>query len=80
MHVIHDTLSSPKDDYNNIKRKLKNYFKPKINLNFEVYNLHQMKQVEEKPIAQFTTTLKQKAQQCNFVDNNREIKNQIVFN
>lgn len=39
-----------------------------------------MKQGEEKPVAQFTTRLKQKAQQCNFVDNNREIKNQIVFN
>ena len=34
LHEIYDTLSSPKDDYNDIKRKLTNYFEPRINLTF----------------------------------------------
>ena len=79
MHDIYDTLSSAKDDCNDIKGKLTNYFEPKINLTFEVYNFHQMKQREDKPIYQFVTRLKQKAQQCNFVYVDREIKYHVVF-
>ena len=39
-----------------------------------------MKQGKDKPIDQFATRLKQKAQRCNFVDVDFEIKDQIVFN
>ena len=46
MHDIYDTLTSCKDDYNDIKRKLTYYFEPRINLTFKVYNFHQMKQGE----------------------------------
>ena len=36
LHDIHVTLSTANDDYNDIKRKLKKYFKPRMNLTFEV--------------------------------------------
>ena len=39
-----------------------------------------MKQGENEPIDQFVTRMKQKAQRCNFVDVDHEIKDQIVFN
>ena len=77
MHDIYDMLSSCKDDYNDIKRKLTNYFEPRINLTFKVYNFHQMKQGGNEPIDQFVTRLKQKEQWCNFVDFDCEIKDQI---
>ena len=77
MHDIYDTLSSCKDDYNDIKRKLTNYFEPRINLTFRVYNFHQMKQGGNEPFDQFVTRLKQKEQWCNFVDFDCEIKDQI---
>ena len=80
LHDIYDTISSVKDEYNDIKRKLTNYFEPKINLTFEVYNFRQMKQEQGESIDQFVTRLKQKAQRCNFYDNDREIKDQVVFN
>ena len=80
MHDVYEPLSSAKDDYNDIKRKPLNYFEPRINLTFEVYNFCQMNQGEDRQIDQFVTRLKQKAQQCNFVDVDPEIKDQIVFN
>ena len=46
LHDIHDTLSSAKDNYNDIKRKLTNYFEARMNLSFKVYNFRQMKQGE----------------------------------
>ena len=39
-----------------------------------------MKQRKDKPINQFVTRFKQKAQRCNFADVDCEIKDQIVFN
>ena len=80
LHDICDTISSVKDDYGVVKMKLTHYFEPKINLTFEVYNFHQMKQSQDESIDQFVTRLKQKAQRCNFYDNDREIKDQVVFN
>ena len=79
LHDIFDKLSSPKSDYNDIKMKLTNYFEPRINLTFEVYNFLQMKQEDDKPIDQFVTRLKQKAQRCNFVDVDREINDQYLI-
>ena len=60
MHDIHDTLSSAKDNYNDIKRKLTNYFEARMNLSFKVYNFRQMKQGGDEPIDQFVTRLKKK--------------------
>lgn len=44
LYYIYDRLSSVKDDYNKIKRKLTNYFELNINSTFEVYNFRQLKQ------------------------------------
>ena len=44
LYYIYDRLSSVKDDYNKIKRKLTNYFELNINSTFEVYNFRQSKQ------------------------------------
>ena len=64
LHDIYDTISSVKDDYGVVKMKLTDYFEPKINLTFEVYNFRQMKQSQDESIDQFVTRLKQKAQSC----------------
>ena len=50
LHDIYDILSRVNDDYNDIKRKLSNYFEPKINLTFKVYNFCQMRQREDEPV------------------------------
>ena len=44
LYSIYDRLSSVKDDYNKIKRKLSNYFELNINSTFEVYSFRQSKQ------------------------------------
>ena len=38
-----------------------------------------MNQGEDKPVVEFVTRLKQKAQQCNFFGVDHDIKDQIVF-
>ena len=55
---------------------LTNYFTPKKNREYEVYVLRKAKQENGENISAFHTRLRQLAMNCEFADNDREIKTQ----
>ena len=57
---------------------LTNYFEPKKNPAFEEYQFRQATQNVGEPIASYFTRLKQLAKTCEFADEDREIKSQII--
>ena len=59
---------------------LTNYFTPKKNREYEVYVFRKAKQENGENISAFHTRLRQLAINCEFADNDREIKTQIVQN
>ena len=69
------------DVFRKAEKALKKYFTPQKNLEFEVYKFRQAKQSPEESIsAYYFTILKQLAKNCEFHDEKREIKTQIVQN
>ena len=62
------------------EKALKNYFTPQKNLEYEVYKFHQAKQIPEENISAYFTRLKQLSNYCEFHDEKREIKKQIIQN
>lgn len=77
---IHQTLpdTGNENDYAASKTALNGYFKPQLNTEFEVFEYRQMKQKDSETVDEFATRLRQKADHCNFDDNNKEIKSQII--
>ena len=57
---------------------LTNHFEPKKNPAFEEYQFRQATQNVGEPIASYFTRLKQLAKTCEFADEEREIKSQII--
>ena len=57
---------------------LTNYFEPKKNPAFEEYQFRQATQNVGEPIASYFTRLKQLAKTCEFADEDREIKSQVI--
>jgi hypothetical protein len=60
------------------KLKLKEYFAPKKNTEYEVYRFRQAKQSPEETIDSFHTRLRQLALNCEFADTSKEVKAQII--
>ena len=76
---IYYTLATEEDtEYEHVKAKLDAYFEPKINITFETYNFRQLAQAEDEAIDKFVTRLRETASRCQFHDNAREIKDQVV--
>lgn len=57
---------------------LNNYFKPKTNKDFEIYNFRQAKQETNETINQYYARLLKLSKNCEFQDTDLEIKTQIV--
>ena len=82
---IYETLTDTTKSYASTKGALDEYFKPKKNLTFEVYNFRQLKQNDEgkksqnsdETIDQYLSRLKEAGLRCEFNDLDRE--DQIVF-
>ena len=62
------------------EKALKNYFTRQKNLEYEVYKFRQAKQIPGENISAYFTRLKQLSKYCEFHDEKREIKTQIILN
>jgi len=78
---IFDTLddTGSDDDYDKAKLRLTEYFTPKVNTAFELYNFRNARQLESENIDAFCTRLRQLAKSCGFTDVEKEIAAQIIL-
>ena len=73
------TENEPQTLYTHAVQALTDYFTPKTNIAFEVYNFRQARQQPGESIDAFSTRLCQLAKSCSFDNEDREIANQIIF-
>ena len=78
--ILCETLLEEHDTYEISKAKLDAYFEPKINITFETYGFRSMIQEEGETIDKFCTRLRSAATRCQFLDESRELRDQIVMN
>ena len=78
VNEIFDTLTDTGEDIATAKLKLKEYFAPKKNTEYEVYRFRQTKQSPEETIDSFYTKLRQLALNCEFADTSKQVKSQII--
>ena len=71
---IFDTLEGTGEDFATAKQKLKDYFAPKKNTEYEVYKLRRAKQSANETIDSFHTSF----HNCEFTENDIEVKSQII--
>lgn len=60
------------------KEKLGEYFAPKRNVEYEIFQFRNARQLESETLDQFQARLQQLAKYCEFSDRDREIKSQII--
>ena len=80
VHDIFQTLSETGEakDYALAIKKLTDYFAPKQNVDFETYKFRQTRQEVSETLDQYVTKLRQLAIHCDFTDQEREIKAQVI--
>lgn len=66
------------NDYNTAKEKLCEYFKPKKNTEFEIFEFRKASQKQGETIDEFHIRLRSLATHCEFADKDLEIKSQII--
>ena len=74
VNEIFDTLEGTGEDFATARQKLKDYFATKKNTEYEVYKFRQAKQSANETIDSFHTRWRQLAHNCEFTDNDREVK------
>ena len=79
---IFDTLpeTGDDDDYKTAMEKLDEYFSPKKNVDYEIFQFRQAKQNIGETTDQFATRLRKLAAHCEFHDLDQEIKTAIIQN
>ncbi|KAJ3666175.1 hypothetical protein Zmor_001628 [Zophobas morio] len=75
-----NTAQPNESPYLTAKRKLKQYFTPRVNKEFEMFNFRQARQSENEIIDQFYAKLLKLSKTCTFENPNEEIKLQIIMN
>ena len=75
---IFQTLKPEKEDYKSAKIALDTYFTPKQNTIYETIVFRRTKQEANETIDQYCTRLRQLSAKCDFADDEREIKTQII--
>ncbi|XP_062610353.1 uncharacterized protein K02A2.6-like [Saccostrea cucullata] len=78
VNEIFETLPNTGDDYDTAVARLTEYFAPKKNTEFEVYKFRQAKQEPGETIDTFHTKLRQLSLTCEFNNNDKEVKSQII--
>lgn len=78
VHDIYDTMKDDEDEYDDVKKKLTDYFEPKKNVLYEIFNFRQAKQMEDESIDSYVTRLRTLAKYCEFTDIEKEIQLQLV--
>ena len=66
-------------DYEIAKQKLKQYFDPQKNRQYEVYRFRQTTQGDNETLDQFHTKLRTMSETCEFADVDFEIEEQIII-
>lgn len=79
---IFDTLQDTGDDkdYKKALEKLDEYFSPKKNIDYEIFQFRQAKQKIDETTDQFATRLRKLAAHCEFENVNNEVKSAIIQN
>ncbi len=79
---IFDTLpeTGEDDDYKTAIEKLDEYFSPKKNVDYEIFQFRQAKQNSDETTDQFATRLRKLASHCEFHDVDHEIKSAVIQN
>ena len=75
---IFETLTDTGDDYSTAVQKLKEYFTPARNTDYEVFKFREGTQLPGETIDTYHTRLRQLSLTCEFTDVDREIKSQII--
>ena len=75
---IFDTLPDMGGDFETAKTKLKEYFDPKKNVEFEIYTFRRAKQSLGETMNSYHSRLRQLAATCEFNDVDKEVKSQII--
>ena len=80
VYNIFDTLTDTGDvnAYETAKTKLEEHFNPQKNVEYEIYKFRQEKQSADETMDAFHTRLRHLAEHCEFTNNDREIKSQII--
>lgn len=79
-HTFSDAQKGGEDEagYRILKKSLADHFEPKRNLDFETVKFRQAKQEPGENVDAFCTRLRQLASTCEFADEQRELKTQII--
>ncbi len=75
---IFETLGETGTDHDTAKKKLVDYFSPKKNVDYEVFQFRQATQLAGETVEQFATRLRKLAVTCEFHDVDKEIKSAII--
>ena len=76
---IFDTLPDTGTNYDSVLESLTEYFDPVRNQDMAIYEFRQIKQETNKTINKLYRRLEEKADICEFIDVNSEIKTQIIY-
>ena len=76
---VYYTKASNDDDYEAVKRKLVDHFKPLTNKDYQIFAFDQMRQREAESMDDFVVRLRQAASLCGFGDStDKELKRRII--
>ena len=75
---IFETLTDTGTDYATAKKKLDDYFFPKKNVDYEIFQFRQTTQLPGETVEQFATRLRKLAASCEFNNVDNEIKSAII--
>lgn len=84
VYDIHDTLTiAAPDEANDVYKRstdaLTTHFEPKVSTSFAIFEFRDCKQQDSETVSEYVTRLRTKAKNCNFHDEDQEIKNQVIF-
>lgn len=80
LYDIYETLpdTGGVEDYTALVTAISTYFKPKKNIEYEVFEFRRSRQKDSETIDDFHVRLRQMSKNCEFDDANKEIKSQII--
>ena len=76
---IYEGIGNSDETYEQLVQALTNYFEPRTNDTFEVFNFQQTKHQDGESIQQYYLRLHEFASWCNFEDVNKNIKTQLIL-
>ena len=75
-----DTIPETGDDFATAMEKVDNYFTPKKNVTYEIFQFRKAVQQSREMADQFATRLRKLASTCEFTDLTKELKSTIIQN